>query len=61
MEQFLGYLIPGLMLGTVYTVISLGFITIYRTTQVLNMAQGEFFLLGAYAVFMMVSLSLIHI
>ncbi|HQB27956.1 MAG TPA: branched-chain amino acid ABC transporter permease [Paludibacter sp.] len=55
MEQFLGYLIPGLMLGTVYTVISLGFITIYRTTQVLNMAQGEFFLLGAYAVFMMVS------
>jgi len=55
MEQFLGYLIPGLMLGTVYTVIALGFITIYRTTQVLNMAQGEFFLLGAYAVFFTVS------
>jgi branched-chain amino acid transport system permease protein len=53
MDQFLGYLIPGLMLGTVYTVISLGFITIYRTTQVLNMAQGEYFLLGAYAVYLM--------
>jgi branched-chain amino acid transport system permease protein len=52
MEQFLGFLIPGLMLGTVYTVIAFGFITIYRTTQVLNMAQGEYFLLGAYLMYM---------
>jgi branched-chain amino acid transport system permease protein len=55
MAQFLGYFIPGLMLGTVYTVIALGFITIYRTTGVLNIAQGEYFLLGAYAVFLMVT------
>ena len=54
MIQFLSYLITGLMLGTVYTVISLGFITIYRTTGVLNVAQGEYFLLGAYAVYLMV-------
>lgn len=54
MVEFLGYLVPGLMLGTVYTVISLGFITIYRTTGVLNIAQGEYFLLGAYAVYLMV-------
>ncbi|MBE9570402.1 MAG: branched-chain amino acid ABC transporter permease, partial [Proteobacteria bacterium] len=39
---------------TVYTVISLGFITIYRTTGVLNIAQGEYFLLGAYAVYLLV-------
>ena len=52
MEQFFGFLIPGLMLGTVYTVIAFGFITIYRTTQVLNMAQGEYFLLGAYMMYL---------
>ena len=54
MTEFLGYFIPGLMLGTVYTVIALGFITIYRTTGVLNIAQGEYFLLGAYAVYLMI-------
>lgn len=51
MEQFLSYLLPGLMRGCVYTLIALGFIVIYRTTGVLNFAQGEFFLLGAYGVY----------
>jgi len=51
MEQFLSYFLPGLMSGCVYTVIALGFIVVYRTTSVLNFAQGEFFLLGAYGVY----------
>jgi branched-chain amino acid transport system permease protein len=51
MEQFLGYLLPGVMRGCVYTIIALGFIVIYRTTGVLNFAQGELFLLGAYGVY----------
>lgn len=55
MQEFLGYLLPGLMVGCVYALISLGFVTIYRTTSVLNLAQGEFFLLGAYAVILTVS------
>ena len=55
MEQFLGYLLPGLMRGCVYTVIALGFIVIYRTTSVLNLAQGELFLLGAYGVYFAVA------
>lgn len=54
MTEFFSYIIPGLLIGTVYTVISLGFITIYRTTGVLNIAQGEYFLIGAYAVYLMV-------
>lgn len=55
MEQFIGYLLPGLMRGCVYTVIALGFIVIYRTTSVLNLAQGELFLLGAYGVYFAVA------
>jgi len=55
MEQFLSYLLPGLMRGCVYTIIALGFVTIYRTTSVLNFAQGELFLLGAYGVYFAVA------
>jgi len=55
MEQFLGNFLPGIMRGCVYTVIALGFITIYRTTSVLNFAQGELFLLGAYGVYFMIA------
>lgn len=56
MQEFLGYLLPGLMIGCVYSLIALGFVTIYRTTSVLNLAQGEFFLLGAYFMILTVSL-----
>lgn len=49
MATFLSYLIPGLCVGCVYAVIALGLVTIYRTTGVLNLAQGEFFMFGAYA------------
>jgi len=55
MEQFLSYLMPGLLRGCVYTIIALGFIIIYRTTSVLNFAQGEIFLLGAYSVYFAVA------
>lgn len=48
MHEFLSYLLPGLLVGCVYAVIAMGFATIYRTTGVLNIAQGEYFLIGAY-------------
>jgi len=49
MAEFLSYLLPGICVGCVYAVIGLGLITIYRTTGVVNLAQGEFFMFGAYA------------
>lgn len=50
MAEFLSYLITGLLVGMLYSLIAIGFVTIYKTTGVLNLAQGEVFLLGAYAV-----------
>ena len=39
----------GLAIGGVYALIALGIVLIYRATNVVNFAQGEFCMLGAYA------------
>jgi branched-chain amino acid transport system permease protein len=38
--------IKGVMIGSIYALISLGFNVIFRTTGVLNFAQGEFVMIG---------------
>ena len=48
MAEFLSYLIPGIMTGFVYALIALGFVLIYKCSGVLNLAQGELVLVGAY-------------
>lgn len=40
------FLIKGIIIGSIYALISLGFNVIYRTTGVLNFAQGEFLMVG---------------
>jgi branched-chain amino acid transport system permease protein len=39
-------LVNGLIIGSIYALISLGFNVIYRTTGVINFAQGEFVMIG---------------
>jgi branched-chain amino acid transport system permease protein len=46
-RHFLDYLIPGISLGTIYALIALGFTIIFRVTEIINFAQGEFVMLGA--------------
>jgi branched-chain amino acid transport system permease protein len=41
--------VAGLTTGAVYAIIALGFITIYRASNILNLAQGEFVMLGGLA------------
>lgn len=48
MENFLSYLIPGILTGVVYSLIALGFVLIYKTSGVLNFATGYFVILGSY-------------
>jgi branched-chain amino acid transport system permease protein len=43
--------VQGLALGAVYALIALGFVVIYKATAVINFAQGELMLLGAYLVY----------
>lgn len=48
MEEFLQLLITGLVIGAVYALVAMGFALIYKATSILNFAQGEFVLMGAY-------------
>ena len=48
MTDFLQYLLAGLSLGSIYALICLGFVVVYRATGVVNFAQGGLVVLGAY-------------
>ena len=38
----------GLIIGALYGVVAMCFVLIYKSTQVVNFAQGEFLLVGAW-------------
>ncbi len=48
MEFFIQLIITGIVLGSVYALVGLGFVLIYKSTSVINFAQGELLMLGAY-------------
>ena len=48
MLHFVQLVVTGLVIGSVYSLVALGFVLIYKATSVLNFAQGEFVLVGAY-------------
>jgi branched-chain amino acid transport system permease protein len=48
MDLFLQLLITGVMVGSIYALVALGWTLIYKCSGVLNLAMGELTLLGAY-------------
>lgn len=54
MGETLQYLISGLTIGSIYAIVALGFVTIYSVTKVINLAQGEFVMLGGMIMFSLV-------
>ena len=42
------FLVTGLSMGSIYAQMTLGFLLIYKSTSILNLAQGEFMMVGAY-------------
>jgi branched-chain amino acid transport system permease protein len=48
MDYFLGLLINGILVGSIYSMVALGFVLIYKASKVLNFAQGELLMIGAY-------------
>ncbi len=47
MDKWLQLLVTGVTMGSIYALIALGFVTIYRTSRIVNMAQGSFVMFGA--------------
>ena len=48
-------LFSGLAVGAVYSLVALGFVLIIRATNVVNFAQGDFAMIGAFAMVTMLS------
>ena len=47
-------IVSGIALGSIYALIALGFILIYKATEVVNFAQGELMMVGAYVNFFLI-------
>ena len=47
-QFFMQFLMSGLSMGSIYALVALGFVLIYKSTSILNLAQGEFLMVGAY-------------
>ncbi len=54
MELFLQLTLTGLTNGAILALAALGFVLIYKSSDVINFAQGEFLLIGAYLIYGMV-------
>jgi branched-chain amino acid transport system permease protein len=55
MEQFFQQLINGLMIGSTYAVVALGFGLIFSVMRVVNLAHPEIFMVGAYVAFVVIT------
>jgi branched-chain amino acid transport system permease protein len=48
MSFFLALLIKGLLTGTIYALVALGFVLVYKATGIVNFAQGEMVMFGGF-------------
>ena len=61
MDLFLQRLFDGLTNGSAYALIAVALVLIFKATTLVNFAQGEQAMLGAFIVLQLWNLSLIHI
>jgi branched-chain amino acid transport system permease protein len=54
-EKFRQTVIVGLVIGSLYALIALGFVLIYKASEVVNFAQGEFVMLGGFIAVVLVT------
>ncbi|MBH0231150.1 branched-chain amino acid ABC transporter permease [Halobacillus yeomjeoni] len=48
MTFFIQMLVSGIVVGSIYALVALGFVLIYKASDALNLANGEFVLIGSY-------------
>ena len=48
MAKWIQLLVTGITVGSIYSLIALGYVTIYRTSRIVNMAQGAFVMFGGF-------------
>ncbi len=53
--SFISYLIKGISLGSIYSIIALGYTMVYGIAKMLNFAHGDVIMIGGYVIFIMMS------
>lgn len=56
LDIFLQLTLNGLAVGCIYGLVALGFVLIYKATELVNFAQGDLLMLGAFVAYMVVVL-----
>ena len=54
MAEFFQLLIIGLSQGCVYGLIAMGFVMIYKATEMVNFAQGDIMMIGSFMAFTLI-------
>lgn len=54
MDRFIQLTLSGIANGAIFALVALGFVLIYKSSDVINFAQGELLLIGAYLTYAMV-------
>lgn len=52
--QLVQLVFSGFTAGGIYALIGIGFVLVYRTSHILNLAQGHYYVLGAYFAFTLI-------
>jgi branched-chain amino acid transport system permease protein len=55
MSQFLQYVVSGLSIGALYSLVALGLVLIYRSTRILNFGHGDVATIGTFFAFTLLS------
>jgi branched-chain amino acid transport system permease protein len=58
--SFISYLMKGISLGSVYSIVALGYTMVYGIAKMLNFAHGDVIMIGGYVIFIMMSTMGIH-
>lgn len=56
LQEVLQLTIAGIAIGCIYALIALGFVLIYKATEVVNFAQGDVMMFGGFVAFTFASL-----
>ena len=60
-SELLQLLVSGVSSGCVYGLVALGFVLIYKATEGINFAQGDFMMLGAFIIIWLVNVNFLGI
>jgi branched-chain amino acid transport system permease protein len=55
LQIFFQLVLSGVIVGSIYGLVALGFVLIYKATDVVNFAQGELMMLGAYVCYYLIT------